>query len=99
MTEIAGWASVALGQIVAWPQLLKLRCERGDGISLISYAVVLVSTSLFFVHALGIGDVVTIVSVPLSLVPNVVIAVVLLRRRTSGAEPRAVVRGACAPKS
>ena len=95
MAEIAGWTSVVLGQIVAWPQLLKLRCDRGDGISLVSYGVLLVSMGLYFVHALGIADPVTIVAVPLSLIPNAVIAVVLVRRRTSEVELRAVARGAC----
>jgi hypothetical protein len=33
---IAGWASVVLGQLVSWPQVLKLRRERGDGVSLAS---------------------------------------------------------------
>jgi uncharacterized protein with PQ loop repeat len=44
---IAGWASVVLGQLVSWPQVLKLRRERGDGVSLASYAIVNVSMTLF----------------------------------------------------
>jgi uncharacterized protein with PQ loop repeat len=79
--ELSGWASVALGQIVSWPQVLKLRRERGDGVSLASYAIVLVSMSLFWVHALAIGDVISALSVPISLIPNVVVAVTLVRRR------------------
>jgi MtN3 and saliva related transmembrane protein len=93
--EIAGWASVVLGQIVSWPQVLKLRCDRGDGVSLASYAIVLVSMSLFLVHAAAIGDLVATVSVPLSLVPNAFVAVTLARRRITGAEPKAVLAGAC----
>jgi uncharacterized protein with PQ loop repeat len=53
---IAGWASVVLGQLVSWPQVLKLRRERGDGVSLASSAIVNVSMTLFFVHAVVIGD-------------------------------------------
>ena len=83
--EITGWTSVALGQLVSWPQVLKLRRERGDGVSLMSYAIVTVSMSLFFVHAIAIGDLVSTVSVPVSLIPNVVIAVTLVRRRHAGA--------------
>jgi len=79
--ELSGWISVALGQIVTWPQVLKLRRERGDGVSLASYAIVTVSMSLFFVHAIAIRDVVSMVSVPVSLVPNIVVAVTLARRR------------------
>ena len=45
---IAGWASVILGQLASWPQVLKLRRERGDGVSLASYAIVNVSMTLFF---------------------------------------------------
>ena len=51
---IAGWASVVLGQLVSWPQVLKLRRERGDGVSLASYAIVTVSMTLFFLHAFAI---------------------------------------------
>jgi uncharacterized protein with PQ loop repeat len=79
--ELTGWASVALGQIVSWPQVLKLRRELGEGVSLASYAIVVVSMSLFFVHAVAIGDTISSVSVPISLIPNVVIAVTLVRRR------------------
>ena len=78
---IAGWASVVLGQLVSWPQVLKLRRERGDGVSLASYAIVNVSMSLFFVHAVAIGDAVSMASVPVSMIPNVVIATTLVRRR------------------
>jgi len=78
---IAGWASVILGQLVSWPQVLKLRRERGDGVSLASYAIVNVSMTLFFLHAIGIGDTVSMVSVPVSMIPNVLIATTLLRRR------------------
>jgi uncharacterized protein with PQ loop repeat len=87
--EITGWTSVALGQLVSWPQVLKLRRERGDGVSLASYAIVTVSMSLFFVHAIAIGDLVSTVSVPVSLIPNVVIAVTLVRRRHAGAVAKA----------
>ncbi len=86
--EITGWTSVALGQLVSWPQVMKLRRERGDGVSLASYAIVLVSMSLFLVHAIAIGDLVSTVSVPLSLVPNVMIAATLARRRLSRRAPR-----------
>lgn len=79
--EIAGWSSVALGQLVSWRQVLKLRRERGDGVSLASYAIVTVSMSLFFMHAVAIGDAVSMASVPVSMVPNVLIAVTLVRRR------------------
>jgi len=88
--ELSGWTSVALGQIVSWPQVVKLRHERGDGVSLVSYAIVLVSMSLFLVHAVAIGDVVSTVSVPVSLIPNVVIAVTLVRRRRRGKVSRVV---------
>ena len=92
--EITGWASVALGQLVSWPQVLKLRRERGEGVSLASYAIVTVSMSLFFVHALAIGDLVSTVSVPVSLIPNVVIAVTLVRRRRASGVPTALATGA-----
>jgi len=95
MGELAGWISVGLGQLVSWPQVLKLRCERGDGVSLASYAIVLVSMSLFFVHAVAIGDRVAMVSVPLSLIPNALIAVTLARRRRTGSGPEAMASGSC----
>ena len=95
MGEIAGWLSVGLGQLVSWPQVLKLRCEQGDGVSLVSYAIVLVSMSLFLIHAFAIGDPISMVSVPLSLIPNVLIAVTLVRRRRTGAVSRAMKSGSC----
>ena len=61
---IAGWASVVLGQLVSWPQVLKLRRERGDGVSLASYAIVNVSMTLFFLHAVAIGDVLAAIECP-----------------------------------
>ena len=82
--EITGWTSVVLGQLVSWPQVLKLRRERGDGVSLASYAIVLVSMSLFLVHAIAIGDLVSTVSVPLSLIPNVLVVATLVSRRLRG---------------
>lgn len=81
MGEVAGWASVVLGQLVSWPQVWKLRRERGEGVSLLSYGLLLVSMLLYLSHAVSIHDVVTMVAVPLSLLPNVVIASVLVRRR------------------
>jgi MtN3 and saliva related transmembrane protein len=93
--DIAGWVSVGLGQLVSWPQVLKLRCESGEGISLASYAIVLVSMTLFLMHGITISDAVTIVSVPLALVPNLLIAGILIARRNSSGPPRAIARGAC----
>lgn len=92
---LAGWISVGLGQVVSWPQVWKLRCDPGQGVSLASYAIVLVSMSLFLVHAVAIGDPISTVSVPLSLVPNALIASTLVRRRLTGAVPKAVMTGAC----
>ena len=86
--EITGWTSVALGQLVSWPQVMKLRRERGDGVSLASYAIVNVSMTLFFLHAVAIGDIVSVASVPVSMVPNIVIATTLLRRRHHDAPAR-----------
>jgi hypothetical protein len=37
---IAGRASIVLGQIVSWLQVLTLRRGRGNGVSLASYAIV-----------------------------------------------------------
>jgi uncharacterized protein with PQ loop repeat len=73
--------SVGLGQLVSWPQVLKLRCEPGEGISLASYRVVLMSMTLFLIHRIAISDAVTIVSVPLALVPNLLITAMLISRR------------------
>jgi uncharacterized protein with PQ loop repeat len=81
MGDVYGWIGLALGQVVAWPQVLKLRREGGSGVSLLTYALLLVSMSLYLVHAIEIHDAVTIVSVPVAFVPNVLIVVTLLRRR------------------
>ena len=97
MGDVAGWVSMGLGQLVAWPWVLKLRCDRGDGFALPSFLIVVVSMSLAWVHAVWIGDTVTIVAVPLSLVPNVLVAVTIVHRRRTGAPLRAELRGACGP--
>lgn len=79
--DVYGWIALMLGQIVAWPQVLKLRRDEGNGVSLLTYGLLLVSMSLYLAHAIEIRDTVTIVSVPTALVPNVLIAATLLRRR------------------
>jgi uncharacterized protein with PQ loop repeat len=95
MGDLAGWASLAVGQLVTWPQLFRLRCNSGQGVSVLSYVLMLLSMSLWLVHAVEIRDPVGVVSVPLGLVPNTLVAVILFRRRRTGAAPRAVARGAC----
>jgi MtN3 and saliva related transmembrane protein len=81
MHDLSGWIAVALGQMVAWPQVLRLCRQRGDGVSLLTYLILLVSMSLYLLHAVEIRDAVTTASVSLAYVPNVVIAVILIRRR------------------
>jgi len=81
MGDVYGWIGLVLGQIVAWPQVLKLRRAPGSDISLLSYGLLLVSMSLYLAHGIEIGDTVTIVSVPLALLPNTMITVTLIRRR------------------
>ena len=81
MGDVYGWIGLMLGQTVAWPQVLKLRRDEGNGVSLLTYGLLLVSMALYLVHAIEIRDTVTIVSVPAAFVPNVLIAVTLLRRR------------------
>lgn len=93
MGDVYGWIGLMVGQTVAWPQVLKLRRDEENGVSLLTYGLLLVSMSLYLVHAIRIGDTVTIVSVPAALVPNVLIAVTLLRRRMAArstvSDPRA----------
>ncbi len=84
MGDAYGWIALVLGQVVAWPQVLKLHRDQGSGVSLLTYALLLVSMSLYLAHAVEIHDTVTIVSVPLAFVPNVLIAVTLIRRRIAG---------------
>ncbi len=88
MGDAYGWIALVLGQVVAWPQVLKLHRDQGSGVSLLTYALLLVSMSLYLAHAVEIHDTVTIVSVPLAFVPNVLIAVTLIRRRIAGPAAR-----------
>lgn len=81
MGDPYGWIGLVLGQIVAWPQVLKLRRDEGNAVSLLTYGLLLVSMSLYLAHAIQIRDTITIVSVPAAFIPNVMIAVTLLRRR------------------
>jgi hypothetical protein len=48
--------------------------RASDGVSLASYAIVNVSMTLFFMHAVAIRDAVSIAFVPVSMVPNILIA-------------------------
>ena len=65
-----GWMALIMGQLVAWPQVLKLSRQSGEGVSVLTYVLLLVSMTLYLVHAIHIGDLVTTVSVALSYVPN-----------------------------
>lgn len=76
-----GWVALVLGQLVAWPQVVKLSRQSGEGVSLLTYVLLLVSMTLYLVHAISIGDLVTTVSVALSYLPNGLIAATLVRRR------------------
>jgi hypothetical protein len=51
--------------------------------------------TLFLIHGITISDAITIVAVPLALVPNLLIAGMLIARRDTSRLPRAVARGAC----
>ena len=62
--------ALIMGQLVAWPQVLKLSRQSGEGVSVLTYVLLLVSMTLYLVHAIHIGDLVTTVSVALSYVPN-----------------------------
>ncbi|MBI4259211.1 MAG: hypothetical protein HY658_01475 [Actinobacteria bacterium] len=81
--ELFGWTGMVLGQLAAWPQVLKLRREPGAGVSLLTYLFFFASMSLYLVHAVAIGDTVWMVSIPLGFVPNGLVIQALVRRRTA----------------
>ncbi len=80
MGEVFGWFGLVLGQVAAWPQVLKLRRASGRGISLLSYGLWIGSMSLYLAHAISIDDTVMTVAIPVALVPNTLITVILVRR-------------------
>lgn len=89
MGDPYGWIGLAVGQMVAWPQVVRLRRQPSDGVSLLAYALLLLSMALYLAHAIRIRDAVTTVSVPVALVPNGLIALTLVRRRLAGSRPNA----------
>lgn len=84
MQELVGWAGFAVGQAVAWPQVVRALRTSTCSLSLLSYGLLFVSMSLWLLHGVGIGDAVTIASVALGAVPNAIVAAVAIRDRRAG---------------
>lgn len=87
MGDTFGWIGLGIGQLVAWPQVMKLRRDGSGGVSLLTYVLLLLSMALYLAHAIEIQDTVTMVSVPIAFVPNALIAVTLVRRRRAASWP------------
>jgi uncharacterized protein with PQ loop repeat len=94
-----GLVGMITGQLVAWPQAVRALRVQTTSLSLATYVLLMVSMSLYFVHASTTGDVITCVSVPLALIPNGVILarIVIDRRRTSHGDSSIGVVKALAP--
>lgn len=84
MQELVGWAGFAVGQAVAWPQVVRALRTSTCSLSLLSYGLLFVSMSLWLLHGVGIGDAVTIASVAFGAVPNAIVAAVAIRERRAG---------------
>ena len=77
-----GWIGVALGLLVAPPQLWKILKTKGTkGISLWTYTFLVGALVFYLIHAILIKDAVFIVAQSVNLVTNSVILCLLVRRK------------------
>ncbi len=77
-----GWIGVALGLLVAPPQLWKILKTKGtSGISLCTYTFLVGALVFYLIHAILIKDAVFIVAQSVNLVTNSVILYLLVRRK------------------
>lgn len=47
MGDTFGWIGLGIGQLVAWPQVMKLRRDGSGGVSLLTYVLLLLSMALY----------------------------------------------------
>ena len=79
---LIGWTGVALGLLVAPPQLYKIiRTGKCNDISLLTYAALCLALICYLIHAIHIGSLVFTVAQSINLVTNSVILVLLIRNR------------------
>ncbi len=77
-----GWIGVALGLLVAPPQLWRiLKTRETKGISLWTYTFLVGALVFYLIHAILIKDAVFIVAQSVNLVTNSVILYLLVRRK------------------
>ena len=80
-----GWIGVALGLLVAPPQLWKiLRTKETKGISLWTYTFLVGALVFYLIHAILIKDAVFITAQSINITTNSVILWLLIKRRYGG---------------
>ena len=79
---LIGWLGVALGLLVAPPQLYKIiKTGRTKDISLVTYIFLCLALVCYLIHAIHIQAMVFIVAQAINLTTNTAILVIMIRNR------------------
>lgn len=88
MQDPFGWIGFGISQMIAWPQLARLR-RRGaaQGVSLLTYFLLLLAMVFYLLHALRINDGISVLSIAFGFVPNLTILALVARSRLRRSAP------------
>ncbi|MET0039300.1 SemiSWEET family sugar transporter [Dehalococcoides mccartyi] len=83
--DIIGWLGVCIGVVVPLPQLVRIfKTGKVANISVLTYALLVVTISCYLLHAIKIGDAVFTVSNAFNLLTNSLVLIMLIRGRYDG---------------
>ncbi|AII58725.1 hypothetical protein X792_04985 [Dehalococcoides mccartyi CG1] len=78
--DIIGWLGVCIGVVVPLPQLIRIfKTGKVANISVLTYALLVVTITCYLLHAIKIGDAVFTVSNAFNLLTNSLVLIMLVR--------------------
>lgn len=78
--DIIGWLGVCIGVVVPLPQLVRIfKTGKVANISVLTYALLVVTISCYLLHAIKIGDAIFTVSNAFNLLTNSLVLIMLVR--------------------
>lgn len=78
--DIIGWLGVCIGVVVPLPQLVRIfKAGKVANISVLTYALLVVTIACYLVHAIQIHDAVFTASNAFNLVTNSLVLIMLVR--------------------
>lgn len=78
--RLMGWFGLVMGLFVAPSQLIKtLRFKKVEGISFATYAFLIMAIFGYLLRAIGIGDVVFILSQSINLIFNIAVFTLMIK--------------------